>query len=376
MIARVYDDLYKYLKPNQVLIIYGPRRVGKTVLLENFLKKTALRHKLVNGGELEVQAVFESLSIETLQRYSEGFDLLAIDEAQYIPNVGAALKLLVDTVPGIKIIATGSASFDLSNKVGEPLTGRAATLLLYPVAQLELVKDLNRYELSSKKEEYLIYGSYPGVLTTSSLEEKAKYLRSLVDSYLLKDILSLEQVKAPKILLDLLRLLAFQVGNEVSLSELAQNLPIDPKTVARYLDLLEKSFILINLRGYSRNLRKEISNKSKYYFYDNGIRNAVISNFNPLNLRDDTGRLWENFLVVERIKKQTYQNIFANNYFWRTWDQKEIDFIEEREGRLFGYEFKYSAKKGQKQLPQEFIETYPNSELSVINSENYLDFIV
>ncbi len=374
MIPRIYNDLKSYLKPNEVLIIYGPRRVGKTIILEKFLSKTALKYKLENGGDLAIHEVFTLRRIDALQRYAEGYDLIVIDEAQYIPNIGEGLKLLVDCVPGIKIIATGSASFDLSNKVGEPLTGRNTTLILYPVAQLELMKQFNTYELSQKKEEYLIFGSYPKVLTTLSLEGKAKYLRSLINSYLLKDILALEDVKGLKILLDLLRLLSFQVGSEVSLSELAQNLPIDPKTVARYLDLLEKSFVLINLRGFSRNLRKEITDKSKYYFYDNGIRNALISNFNPLNLRDDIGKLWENFLVVERIKKQTYKSIFANNFFWRTWDQKEIDWIEERGGKLFAFEFKYH-KKAKSKKPKEFMETYPGSEFQIIDPENYLDFV-
>lgn len=374
MITRIYNDLSKYLKPNEVLIIYGPRRVGKTILLKSFLSKTTLKYKLENGGDLGVQEIFASQKIETFQRYAEGYDLLAIDEAQYIPNIGESLKLFVDAIPGIKIIATGSASFELSNKVGEPLTGRSLTLLFYPVAQLELAKELNKHELSLRKEDYLIFGSYPKVLTTSSLNGKIKYLHSLVNSYLLKDILALEDVKGSKILLDLLRLLAFQVGSEVSLSELAQNLPIDPKTVARYLDLLEKSFVLINIRGYSRNLRKEISSKSKYYFYDNGIRNAIISNFNPINLRDDIGKLWENFLVVERIKKQTYRSIFANNFFWRTWDQKEIDWVEEREGKLFAYEFKYH-KKDKFKKPKEFLENYPGSQFQIIDTENYLDFI-
>ncbi len=375
MIPRIYDDLSKYLKSNEVLIIYGPRRVGKTVLLGNFLAKTVFRYKLENGGDLGVQEIFVSQRVETFQRYAEGYDLIVIDEAQYIPNIGEGLKLLVDSIPGIKIIATGSASFDLSNKVGEPLTGRSTTLLLYPIAQVELVKELNRYELSQKKEDYLIFGSYPKILTTRSQEGKIKYLRSLINSYLLKDILALEDVKGSKILLDLLRLLAFQIGNEVSLSELAQNLPVDPKTVVRYLDLLEKSFVLINLRGYSRNLRKEISSKSKYYFYDNGIRNALISNFNPLNIRDDVGKLWENFLVVERIKKQSYKDIFANNFFWRTWDQKEIDWVEEREGKLFAYEFKYH-KKDKFKKPKEFLENYPGSQFQIIDTENYLDFII
>lgn len=374
MIARIYDDLNPYLKPNEVLIIYGPRRVGKTILLENFLPKTTFKVKLENGGDLGIQEIFAAQRVEAFRRYAEGYELIVIDEAQYIPNVGAGLKLLVDTVPGIRVIATGSASFELSNKIGEPLTGRNTTLILYPVSQLELKNEFNTQELSQKKEEYLIFGSYPKVLTLPTLDEKTKHLRSLVDSYLLKDILALEDVKGSKILLDLLRLLAFQVGSEVSLSELAQNLPIDPKTVARYLDLLEKSFVLISLRGYSRNLRKEISSKAKYYFYDNGIRNAIIANFNPLHLRDDVGKLWENFLVVERIKKQAYQSIFAQNFFWRTWDQKEIDWVEEREGKLFAYEFKYH-KKTKSKKPEEFLENYPGSQFQSIDTEDYLDFV-
>lgn len=373
MIKRIYDDLNKYLKPNKVLIIYGPRRVGKTVMLENFLKKGKLRYRLSNGGEAFIQEIFGSKSIDTIKNYAAGFDLIAIDEAQYIKDIGYGLKLLVDNVPDIKVITTGSASFDLSNKVGEPLTGRNITLRLYPVAQLELLTQSNKFDVTQKREEYLIYGSYPEVLTLRSNEEKIDYLRDIVDSYLLKDVLSLEEVKGSKILLDLLRLVAFQIGNEISLAELAQNLTIDAKTVARYLDLLEKSFVLINLRGYSRNLRKEIKKKSKYYFYDNGIRNAVISSFNPLNMRNDVGMLWENFLVVERIKKQNYQKIHANNYFWRTWEQKEIDFVEEREGKLFGYEFKYSSRKTK--IPKEFFATYKNAQVEVVTAENYLDFI-
>lgn len=373
MITRIYQDLSQYLESNRVLVIYGPRRVGKTSLLKSFLSKTSLKYRLENGAGAEIREVFGSMSQQVLRNYAEGQELIAIDEAQYIPNVGEALKLLVDTVPGIKVIATGSASFDLSNKVGEPLTDRKTTLQLFPVSQLELRQELNKYDLLQKREEYLIYGSYPKTLTISTLTNKSKYLRELVNDYLLKDILDLEKVKDSKVLMDLLRLLAFQVGNEVSYLELSQNLPIDPKTVARYLDLFEKAFILINLRGYSGNLRNEISNKRKYYFYDNGVRNAVIANFNPLNIRNDVGQLWENFLVIERLKKQVYKDIITNNYFWRTWAQQEVDFIEEREGNLFAYEFKYSPRR--KVAGKAFLKAYPNSEFININTDNYLDFI-
>ena len=225
-----------------------------------------------------------------------------------------------------------------------------------------------------KREEYLIYGSYPSVITATTLTQKAEYLRNVVGSFLLKDVLEIEKVKNAKVLLDLLKLIAFQVGSEVSLTELGTQLGLDRKTVARYLDLLEQSFILVNIRGYSRNLRSEVTKKSKYYFLDTGIRNAVISNFNTLSDRDDIEKLWENFLVSERLKHQQYTPIYSSNYFWRTWDQKEIDWVEERDGGVFGWEFKYSQKKKSsgKSL---FLKTYPNAQIHTVHSENYLDFI-
>jgi hypothetical protein len=274
MIKRIYDDLAPFLQPNRVLVLQGPRRTGKTVLLNQFLNKTPLKYRLETGEDASVQEILSSQRVDMIRRFAEGYELIAIDEAQHIPHVGKGLKILVDHVPGIKVIATGSASFDLANKIGEPLTGRQRKLFLYPVSQLELLKDMNKYDLEQKQDEYLLYGAYPEVLTKQTLREKEEYLKELVNSYLLKDILDLENVKGAKILLDLLRLIAFQIGNEVSHTELGSNLGIDAKTVARYLDLLEKGFIVINLRGFSRNLRKEISKKSKYYFYDNGIRNA------------------------------------------------------------------------------------------------------
>lgn len=374
MIKRIYDDLTPFLQPNRVLVLQGPRRVGKTVILNQFLSKTPLKYRLETGGDASVQEILSSQSIDRIRRFAEGYELIAIDEAQYVPHVGKGLKILVDHVADIKVIATGSASFDLANKIGEPLTGRQRRLFLYPIAQLELIKEMNRYDLKQKQEEYLLYGTYPEVLTKQTLREKENYLKELVNSYLLKDILDLENVKGAKVLLDLLRLIAFQVGNEVSHTELGSNLGIDSKTVARYLDLLEKGFILVNLRGFSRNLRKEINKKGKYYFYDNGIRNAIISNFNPLALRDDVGKLWENFLFAERLKKQTYTTIYANNYFWRTWDGKEVDLVEERDGKLFGYEFKWSARK-KVSAPKDWINTYTNATFEIITPDNYLDFV-
>ncbi|MFZ3073794.1 MAG: ATP-binding protein [Minisyncoccales bacterium] len=373
-IPRFYDDLGKYLKPNKVLVIYGPRRVGKTTLLNNFLSGCKLKYRLDSGDNIKTREILASQDFDILKNYAADYELIAIDEAQRIPNVGFGLKILADQIPNLKIIATGSSSFELSGQVGEPLTGRKTTVTLYPVAQLELGRIKNRFDLKNELAQSLIFGGYPEVVVATSNKDRAKVLAEIVNSYLLKDILEIEQVKGSKMLLDLLRLVAFQVGGEVSLSELGNQLGIDYKTVARYLDLFEKSFVLYNLRGYSRNLRKEITKKSKYYFYDNGVRNAVISNFNDLNLRDDVGALWENFMVSERLKRNSYREVFSNNYFWRTWDQKEVDFVEEREGKLFGYEFKWNNKVLTKQ--NEWLKTYSEASLETINPKNYFDFVI
>jgi len=372
-LPRIYDDLEKHLAPNRVLVLYGPRQVGKTTILQSYLATTKWKYRLEVGDDIHAQEIIGSKDLRWLTEFTEGYNLIAIDEAQRIPNIGLGLKILVDNIPGIRVIVTGSSSFELSGQVGEPLTGRKKTLILYPLSQYELRSQHSAYDLKRDLENFLIFGSYPEVLTARKRSDKIAVIMEIVGSYLLKDILELDRVKSSKVLLDLLRLLAFQIGKEVSLRELAAQLGIDYKTVARYIDLLEKSFVLYNLRGYSRNLRKEITKKSKYYFYDNGIRNGIISNFNVLPRRGDIGPLWENFLVSERAKLQAYKPIRSNNYFWRTWDQKEIDFIEEREGMLYGFEFKWGAKKIT--APRDWLEAYPESVFTVIDREGYLDFI-
>ncbi|MBI5122616.1 ATP-binding protein [Candidatus Roizmanbacteria bacterium] len=372
-IPRFYDQLDKYLKKNKTLIFYGPRQVGKTTLIKNYLKNTKLKYRLDNGENISIQEVLSSQNFDLIKEYCHGYQLIVIDEAQKIPNIGLGLKIIVDNISDVYVIATGSSSFELSGQIGEPLTGRKITQILYPLSQLELSKIQNNFELKNNLPDYLIFGSYPETLTQKGKKTKIAILNELVNSYLLKDILQLEKVKGAKILLDLLRLVAFQVGSEVSYNELAMNLRIDVKTVARYLDLFEKSFILFNLRGYSRNLRTEVVKKSKYYFYDNGIRNAIISNFNPIEKRNDLGALWENFLVIERLKIQSYKKLYSNNYFWRTWDKKEIDWIEEREGSLYVFEFKY--KKLRKNNFLDFKSIYPKSQYKTITKDNYLNFI-
>jgi predicted AAA+ superfamily ATPase len=375
MLPRFYDNLSSYLKPNKVLFIFGSRQAGKTTLLKKFLSenKDKFRYKLDSGDDINLHAVLGSSDFKIIIEYTKGYDLIAIDEAQKIKGIGQGLKIMVDQVPNLKAIVTGSSSFELAGQIGEPLTGRKITLALYPLSQIEMGNIYNDYELKSRLDDYLIYGAYPEVLTNEFINDKKRILEELVGSYLLKDILELEKVKSSKLLLDLLRLLAFQIGSEVSLSELGKQLGIGGKTVARYLDLFEKSFVIINIRGFSRNLRKEITKKSKYYFLDNGIRNAIIANFNPLEIRDDIGKLWENFLVVERIKKQSYHQIYANNYFWRTWNQKEIDWVEERDGKLFGYEFKWKSKP--LKAATAWSENYPDASLEIIDKENYLEFV-
>lgn len=374
MIQR-YHDLSLYLKPNRVLILFGPRQVGKTTLLTHFLQQQKQKCRLDSGDNIRIQNLLGSQDFESILSYAEGYAIIALDEAQQIPNIGKALKILVDQTPNLSIIATGSSSFDLAQSVGEPLTGRKITLTLYPVAQLELLNNgSTRYELKERLHDFLIFGSYPAVLTASTRQEKIQILTELVDSYLLKDILVLERIKKTEILLNLVKLLAFQVGQLVSHNELANKLSIDAKTVGRYLDLLEKSFVICKLGGYSKNLRREIAGKQKYYFLDNGIRNAVIAHFNNLADRNDTGQLWENFIFIERLKKLSYTGFYGSRYFWRTYQGQEIDFVEEIENTLTGFELKWSSTRSVN-IPSEWKEHYPHAPFKVITPDNYLDFI-
>ncbi|KUK79799.1 MAG: hypothetical protein XD95_0119 [Microgenomates bacterium 39_7] len=373
-IARFYDHLDRYLTPNKVLIIYGPRRVGKTSLVKNYLQSTKYNFRFDTGDDIVVQNTLSSQNLNKIKEFVGEKKLVVIDEAQNISEVGVALKLMVDNINDICIIATGSTSFDLASKIGEPLVGRSRIIELFPISQLELSQKNTPYDLKRNLEQYLLFGSYPEVITASTNKEKARILTQTVRSYLLKDILAIERVKSPHLLHKLLKLLAFQLSNEVSLNELASQLEIDRKTVERYLYLLEQSFILFSLPPYSTNLRKAISKKYKYYFVDLGIRNAIINNFNNLETRNDVGQLWENFIISERIKKQNYQEIYSNNYFWRTYDQKEIDYIEMRDGKLNGYEFKWNKTNSKNK--QAWLNSYPDEALfEVINKNNYLKFV-
>lgn len=371
----VFQDFGNKVLPNKVLILLGARRVGKTELIKNYLQTIPDGSYLqLNGEDINDANLLKERSVANYKRLLLNIDLLVIDEAQTIPDIGLILKLIVDAIDGIKIIATGSSIFDLNNNLGEPLVGRKNTLYLFPLAQMEYSQYENYKQTTEKLEERLLFGSYPELIQYSDWEDKKEYLYEIINSYLLKDILVFEGIKHADKIYDLLRLIAYQLGKEVSLQELANQLQMSKNTVANYLDLLSKVFIIFKVEGFSRNLRKEIVKSSRWYFYDNGIRNGIINNFNRLDSRTDVGDLWENYLAVERVKKQNYLKIKTNNYFWRTYDQQELDWLEEKGEELAGFEFKWSETKKVK-IPAAFTKAYPEATFEVINKSNYLDFI-
>jgi len=368
------ENLRKLITPGKVVVIYGARRVGKTTLLQKFLENEDTTKVLfVNGDDIMVRHYLESQSINKLQDFVGEHVLLVVDEAQHIERIGLNLKIIVDHMPHVKVIATGSSSFDLAKDVGEPLTGRKFVLPLFPLAQMEISGQEKRHETEANLEVRLIYGSYPEVVTTRDNARREEYLREIISSYLFKDILSLEGVRYANKLVRILQLLAFQIGREVSLAELGRQLGMSKNTVERYLDLLEKVFVVYRRTGFSRNLRKEITKNHRFYFFDTGIRNALIGNFNPLAIRNDVGELWENYVITERYKRHEYTRHTVNSYFWRTYDKKEIDLVEEQKGHLSGYEVKW--KNIPAKIPREWKASYPGADFSVIHRENYLEFI-
>lgn len=372
MIPRIIH-IEDILEKNKAVIIYGPRQAGKTTLVKDFLSHTNLKYKLFSGDQLDFADHFSKCDLELIKKLLGDTQLLVIDEAQKIDNIGTAIKLVVDNILNIYVIATGSSSFDLANATDEPLTGRKNLVTLYPVAMMELRQIYTPYELEKNLSEYLIYGTYPNIITYKTHEQKQNRIVEIKNAYLIKDILKFHNVKKSQIIINLLKLLAFQLGSEVSTTELGSQLGLDNKTAMHYLALLEKSFVIFRLNGFSRNLRKEVTKMGKYYFYDLGIRNALIANFNDLDTRDDIGQLWENFLMIERIKSNAYKNLAVNYYFWRTYDQKEIDLIEERGGKLYGYEFKW--KKDKTKPPKDWLENYKNASYEVITTQNFLEFV-
>jgi len=374
MISRIlFDKILSSLRPGKVVVLLGARRVGKTFLIKEIMKRVSEPYLFLNGEEFSTRELLERRTVKNYLAVLGDKKLLIIDEAQKIPEIGNILKLMVDGIDDLKIIATGSSAFDLQNKAGEPLTGRKITLNLYPLSEKELFVLEPIVNRKDNLQARLIFGNYPESYNLNSFEDKLIYLNDLITSYLLRDILTFENIKNSSKLINLLRLIAFQIGGEVSLHELAKQLQLSRNTVEKYLDLLTKVFILFKLDGYSGNLRKEVVKSSRWYFYDNGVRNAVIANLNPLNFRNDLGALWENYMISERMKYQSNIGMIVNNYFWRTYDQQKIDLVEEREGNLFAYEMKWNESKVK--IPTAWQKAYPEAQFKVITQENYFDWV-
>lgn len=367
------EKIAERITPGKVVVIYGARRVGKTFLLKELVNSFEGKTLLLNGEDYDVQSMLANRSVANYRHLFNGLDLLAIDEAQNIPEIGSVLKLIVDEIDGLRVIASGSSSFDLLNKTGEPLVGRSVKFQLTPLSSKEISKVENPFEMVQNLELRMLYGSYPEVVTMQSNEMRIEYLHEIVDSYLLKDILAVDGIKNASKMQNLLRLIALQVGSEVSYDELGMQLGMSKNTVERYLDLLSKVFVVYRVGAFARNLRKEVCKAGKWYFYDNGVRNAIINDFSPLALRNDVGHLWENYFLSER-RKYIHNNLKRiEQYFWRTYDKQELDLVEEYDGRLCAMEIKWGKKNPK--LPNVFANAYQNAEYYVINKENYLDWV-
>jgi predicted AAA+ superfamily ATPase len=366
------EKIQPWLFQGKVIIIYGPRQVGKTTLAKNILDQHS-GSLYLNCERPNALELLRSGNLERIHSYIGDAQLVVFDEAQKVPKIGELLKLLIDTYPEIQYIATGSSSFNLISELSEPLTGRNVKFIMYPLSLKELSARYEPFQLDEKITELMRFGSYPDIVDRSE-NEKILLLEALTSDYLFRDVLSYENIRKSDMLVNLLKAVALQVGQEVSFRELSGLLKISVETVQKYLQLFEKSFVLFSLPSFSRNLRKEIGRSRKYYFYDLGIRNSLINNFNAPEIRSDTGQLWENFCVMDRIKLNQALGRTVNYYFWRTYDQKEIDFIEESEGGLTAIEFKWKSQKIKP--PADFLNAYPGSDFQILNKENYRDFLM
>lgn len=374
MIEReIVKSIRSELRPQKVMLVYGARRVGKTVLINRIAEDYQGKVSILNGEDQTTAALLANRTASNFRHLFSDTDLLIIDEAQHIPDIGMVLKLIVDEVPGISVIASGSSSFDLQNKAGEPLVGRSYEFQLFPLSVKEILTTTTRVEFMKTLEWQLLYGGYPELTSLPQAERKQRYLTEIVQAYLLKDILVVDGIKNSGKMMQLLQLLAYQVGSEVSYEEIAGKLSLSRNTVEKYIDLLQKTFVIYRLPAYSRNARKEVSKPGKIYFTDNGIRNAVIGDFRPLAIRQDVGALWENYLISERRKKQHNNGILSKHYFWRTYSGQEIDLVEETNGEIAAFEFKWGQRMPK--VPSGFAELYPNAPYTVINQTNLLEFV-
>lgn len=373
MINRKLFQLIK-LRSNdpKAIIVLGPRQSGKTTLLKSLFDQSDKKILWFNGDDADVRKKFEDPSSSKIRNYLGDSNIIVFDEAQRIQNIGICLKIIIDNFPGVKVFASGSSAFELANKINEPLTGRKWEFTLFPISFSEMVDHHGLFEEERQLEHRLVYGYYPDVINSPGSEKDI--LKQLASSYLYKDILTWERIMKPDRLEKLVQALAFQIGNEVSNHELGKVCGLDSKTIDKYLLMLERAFIVFRLNSFSRNLRNELSKSKKIYFFDNGLRNAIINQFNPIGLRNDEGALWENFLVSERFKFIEYNNLYCNRYFWRTQQQQEIDYIEEKDGILNTWEFKWNNNQ-KARLPITFSKAYPNNKFEIINKSNYQLFI-
>lgn len=373
MIKRKLEEVIaNQLFKGKAIILVGPRQVGKTTLLREFIRRSDKQVLSLNCDEPEAQTMLTNTNVAKVQTIIGNNELVVIDEAQKVDNIGLTLKLIVDNMPDVQVIATGSSAFELRNSLNEPLTGRKFEYQMYPVSCGEIIDTYGLVEERRTLENRLIYGSYPDIIMHP--EEARRYLTELTQSYLYKDILSLDSLRKPRLLDKLLQALAFQVGSEVSTNELARTLQTDGKTIDKYIDLLEKSYVIFRLGGLSRNLRTELKRAKKIYFYDNGVRNAIIQQFAPVNLRNDMGVLWENFFIAERMKRNHYYGLYCNRYFWRTTLQQEIDLVEESDGEMTAFEMKWNPAK-KVLFSKSFTEAYNVKETITVTPDNYLEYL-
>lgn len=363
----------KWLFKGKVITLYGARQVGKTTLARILLKEQGSEKHYYDCELVQIRQLLERKDLSEMTSFFGNAKLIVLDEAQKVDDIGVILKILHDHLPKMQIIATGSSSFVLSNRLQEPLTGRGVEFTLYPFSLGEQACDKNKIEREALLKETLVYGSYPEIFL-SGMTEKRLLLDNLANKYLFNNLFELEKIKRPDVLAKLLQMLAFQIGNEVSRNELSIGLGVNRDTINRYLHLLESAFIIFRLQSLSRNLRKELTKKEKYYFYDLGIRNSIIGNLNSIDLRNDIGALWENFCMVERMKYRQKRGIYGNRYFWRTYDQQEIDLVEERGGKMYAYEFKWKEKTWR--VPKPFREEYEVSDSKLVTPKNYEKFLM
>lgn len=372
IIRRIQKDLEEALFKGKIVVLYGARQVGKTTLVKKIIEKHENESLYLNCDEPDIRNALTGKTSTELKSFIGSRRLVVIDEAQRVKNIGLTLKLIIDNFPEIQVIATGSSSFELSGKISEPLTGRKIEFFLYPFSIEELSQIYSPLEIDRLLEERLVFGMYPGVVFAGP--DREKRVRELATSYSYKDVLAYQDIRNPELLEKLLQALALQVGRDVSYTELAQLLGVNKVTVENYIRILEQAYIIFRVGPFSRNIRNELKKKRKIYFYDLGLRNALINNLNPVSLRQDIGDLWENFMVVERVKRNNNFGISANIYFWRTTDGKEIDYIEDSGGVLSGYEFKW--QKNSFSVPKEFLNAYSGSTVKLVNRNNYFEFLI